>query len=201
MHNLTLPLSTRQESMSTRGRSESMSFRGRLESMSTRGRQDSMSTAGAGRQRTMSVMKMPEVFIPNTAKWRSQIGTLQMYESLPGRRRTGVPTSYEGTQELDKRRKLVLRDGRTVSPIDTILRFDKLRQTVLFSVLRSPVTWIVSGTYVASSVCARTGYFDAILEDLDRSSFEGADLLVTFMIIFYVCRLYYTFQAPDLSTY
>ena len=116
MHNLTLPLSTRQESMSTRGRSGSMSW-GRLESMSTRGRQDntehcrcwtathhvSHEDAGSVHPQHRKVAFTDR----HSADVREPARPAQDW----------VPTSYEGTQELDKRRKLVLRDGRTSHPL------------------------------------------------------------------------------------
>ena len=81
---------------------------------------------------------------------------------------------------------------RTLSPIDTILRFHKLHHTVLLAILRHPVTWLVMGTFVTSAYMARNGVWDA--DALDQTSFEGADLLVTFMIIFYVGYCYGRFS-------
>ena len=130
---------------------------------------------------TFSLQMPPSMEIQQSAaRWRSAVGTLRMYDKYDnlGKKKAGVPATYEKTEQVDLVRKKLLLDGRMLSPIDTILRLDKLRQTVLLAIVRHPVTWIVSGIYATTASLARSGYWS--FEDLDRASFEGADLLVRY---------------------
>lgn len=108
-------------------------------------------------------------------------------ERLHGDTRGSYAESYHATREADKRRKALLKDARRLSPIDTVLRLNKLGQTVLGRLLTHSVTWIVIATYAATATCSHYGYLPFTEEELtDRDSFEGSGTLITFMIVFYV---------------
>jgi len=104
-----------------------------------------------------------------------------------------VPESYEETAAVDMRRKRLLYDARLYSPIDMVLRVDKLTQTVLLPLLRHPVTWIVSLVYSASAIGARYGGLQ--YGDLERDTFDGTNSMVTFMVVFYVGYCYSRFGS------
>lgn len=118
------------------------------------------------------------------ARFRAANGTLQMYDRMKQRK---GPRTYEETKKLDAKRKKLLFDGRTMSPINMILRLDKLGQTALVSILYHPVTWIITAIYALVASLNRTGYLDGwwTSSSIDRSSFDGASFLIVFMIVFY----------------
>jgi len=123
---------------------------------------------------------------------RRAVQTMNMYEK-DQKVQKDVPESYEETAAVDMRRKRLLYDARLYSPIDMVLRVDKLTQTVLLPLLRHPVTWIVSLVYSASAIGARYGGLQ--YGDLERDTFDGTNSMVTFMVVFYVGYCYSRFGS------
>ena len=104
--------------------------------------------------------------------------------------------SYAETKAADQRRKRLLFDARRISPIDTVLRVDKIGQTVLHHLFCHTVTWIVLLAYGSTAVLCRYGYYGGKTVFSDAAeSFEGSDILITFMIVFYVGYCYNRYSA------
>ena len=133
----------------------------------------------------------------NVTNFRRGMQTMSMYEKQEHRK--DIPTTYMETLQADERRKHLLSDARLLSPIDMVLRVDKLQNTVLFPLFKHPVTWIVAGTYTLSAVASRMKWID--LPDANGDSFEGAGTMVTFMVVFYVgyCYSRFTSMFTDLE--
>ena len=104
--------------------------------------------------------------------------------------------SYAETKAADQRRKRLLFDARRISPIDTVLRVDKIGQTVLHHLFCHTVTWIVLLAHRSTAVLCRYGYLGGKTVFSDAAeSFEGSDILITFMIVFYVGYCYNRYSA------
>ena len=120
-----------------------------------------------------------------------------------GTRRRDHSKNYAATKEVDRKRKLLLRDARRLPPIDAVLRVDKYGQTVLFHLVQHPATWIVLGMYAATAVACRNGQIPETT-DLERDAFEsgGVASFITFMVVFYVgyCYNRYSEMFADLET-
>lgn len=110
--------------------------------------------------------------------------TERLHAQHKGKPRRGQTMSYPETKSADKKRKGLLRDARRLSPIDTVLRVDKLRNSALFQLFRHPVVWLILLVYTGTATATRYGYMT--FHDLDREAFEGSSTLITFMIVFYV---------------
>lgn len=103
-----------------------------------------------------------------------------------------VPRNYRETQQLDSLRKSLLNDARRLGSIDTVFRLDKLSQTVLMRLPLHPITYVVLSMHAASAALTRYEY----LQPIESSDiFDGAGVLVTFMIVFYVGYCYNRFEA------
>lgn len=97
---------------------------------------------------------------------------------------SGHAETYAATRVQDGVRKALLRDARRLSPIEMIVRVDKLRHTVLLPLIKSPMAWIVVLTHLFSAIGSRWGFLS--FPDLENEAFDGKASLITFMIVFYV---------------
>jgi hypothetical protein len=125
------------------------------------------------------------------ARAASEVQRLHADGTTAGR---GQASTWMDTQAADARRKALLFDARTLSPMDTTIRIDKLGQTVVVRLLRSPVTWAVFAVYGVTAFACRQDYWrfhDRMMGD----SFDGSDTLITFMIVFYVGYCYNRYSA------
>lgn len=91
-----------------------------------------------------------------------------------------VPTPVALTERLRVRDPL-----RAVS---LVLALNKLPQTVFARLIWFPIFWILLATYAAIATLSRTGVID--LGEPIPSAFDGASVLVTFMVIFFVGYCY-----------
>ena len=102
-----------------------------------------------------------------------------------------VPRDYRETQARDQVRRALLNDARTHGSIDTVLRLDKLHQTVIARLPLHPVTYLVLGTYAASAALTYAGKLSPIQTP---DYYDDFGMLVTFMIVFYVGYCYGRFE-------
>ena len=93
-----------------------------------------------------------------------------------------VPKDYGAVKKADERRVKLLADARLLSPVNTVLRADKLGQTVIATIVLEPVTWFVFACYFTTA--ALTRYEVISFSDREDEAFEGAGMLITFMIVF-----------------
>jgi len=88
----------------------------------------------------------------------------------------------------DDNQRLELLDlSRTLTPVGTIVRIDKIPRSVLPKLLAQPTQWFILAVYITAAVLQRNG---VDFGPIDGVNFEGAGQMVTFMIIFYVGYCY-----------
>lgn len=102
-----------------------------------------------------------------------------------------IPQTYKELMRTNDWRERLLDDARRFSPISSVFHLSKLKQTVIMRMLYIPMVWIVIATYAAVAALTRTGHISlAVLEDFSSGSFEGAEVLVVFMVVFYLGYCY-----------
>ena len=102
-----------------------------------------------------------------------------------------VPQSYAELMYRNDYRERLLDDARRYSPISSVFHLNKLPETVLYRMAFFPITWIVVSTYVVLASLTRLGIIDLgdAVED-GSGAFDGAETLVTFMVVFYLGYCY-----------
>jgi len=109
------------------------------------------------------------------------------------------PETFEELMKQDLKKKRLLGLARSLSPMNTALKISLFPRTVIPRLFQRQLTWVVLGTWIGTSACARMGITEG---DIDTGVFDGAGTMVTFMIIFYVgyCYTRYTDQFTDVQT-
>jgi hypothetical protein len=95
--------------------------------------------------------------------------------------------TFEDLQLIDLRRKMLLALARALSPMMTAMRMELLPKTVLPRLMRRRLMYIVFVTWAITATCARLEITES---DIEENMFDGAGVMVTFMIVFYVGYCY-----------
>ena len=109
-----------------------------------------------------------------------------------------VPKTYRDTMKINGVREAVLNDARRLSPISAVLHANKLKNSIVPRLFSYVIVWIVVGIYAGCATLARLrdryGEFfggdpfgDAGMRE---GAYEGASVLVTFMVVFYLGYCY-----------
>ena len=100
-----------------------------------------------------------------------------------------IPSTYKDTMMVADTRDALLEDARRYSPISLVLALNKLHQTVLPRLACFPIVWILMAVYASVATCTHTGIAPKTFV-ANMADFEGAGILVTFMVVFYVGYCY-----------
>lgn len=102
-----------------------------------------------------------------------------------------VPASYSELMKTNDYRELLLDDARRYSPISSVFHLNKIKQTVVYRILFFPLAWILFSTYGVCAALTRYGVIDlGHVDDELEPAFAGAEVLVTFVVVFYLGYCY-----------
>lgn len=105
-----------------------------------------------------------------------------------------VPKTFADTMKLNAMRESVLQDARRLSPISAVMHASKLRISIVPRLFSYQIVWVVLVVYVACATFARSGLADGgnVFGDMEEQigAFDGASVLVTFMVVFYLGYCY-----------
>ena len=102
-----------------------------------------------------------------------------------------VPSTYSELMRKNDEREALLDDARRYSPLTSVFHLQKLPQTVLWRMLCFPMTWTLFVVYLTVALLTRYGVLSLGSHmDLMTEAFSGADVLVTFMVVFYLGYCY-----------
>ena len=102
-----------------------------------------------------------------------------------------IPESYAALMHTNDYRERLLDDARRYSPISSVFHMRKLPQTVIVRMLTFPVVWSLVGLYVVIATLTRLAIVDfGDADDFDVGAFDGAEVLVVFMVVFYLGYCY-----------
>ena len=105
-----------------------------------------------------------------------------------------IPRTYRDTMKLADARDALLSDARRYSPISLVLNLCKLPQTVLARIIWFPIVWILLATYAIVATLTRLGHLTLGVAgegaNENVNAYDGASVLVTFMVVFYVGYCY-----------
>ena len=108
-----------------------------------------------------------------------------------------VPKTYDDTMKVNAKREAYLQDARRFSPISAVMYATKLRRSIIPRLFSYPIVWVIILMYMACATLARTR--DLYIErfgdifgpyELQDGAYEGASVLVTFMVVFYLGYCY-----------
>ena len=102
-----------------------------------------------------------------------------------------VPQSYAELMETNDMRERLLDDARKYSPISSVFHLNKIPQTVVWRMMTFPLVWIIVSVYLSLALLTR----NAIIHlgewaDFSELTYDGADMLITFMVVFYLGYCY-----------
>lgn len=102
-----------------------------------------------------------------------------------------VPASYAELMKTNDGREALLDDARRFSPLDSVFHLNKFFSTVLYRMIFFPLTWTLFGTYALVASLTRNGVIALGSDDeLNTEAYAGADVLVTFAVVFYLGYCY-----------
>ena len=102
-----------------------------------------------------------------------------------------IPQSYADLMKTNDYRERLLDDARKYSPISSVFHLRKVPQTVLWRMFAFPIVWALLAVYVVVATLTRTGHIDlGSSDDFDVGAFDGAEVLVVFMVVFYLGYCY-----------
>lgn len=109
-----------------------------------------------------------------------------------------VPVTYQDTMKVNGRREAVLSDARKLSPISAVMHVSKLKKSIIPRLLSYHIVYVLLAIFALCAITARMRdlYIDELGGDIfgDESeragAYDGASVLVTFMVVFYLGYCY-----------
>ena len=127
----------------------------------------------------------------NSSKWSShRVNLAGNYHD----HRRGPPQDYPAIQRLDQKRINNMAEARSHSPLSLAWRLDKIGITIIPRIVWRLAFWLVVGAYMGFTLVSRFAFHLVSFTDEDRTVFEGANLMISFMIVFYTGYCYNRFS-------
>lgn len=101
-----------------------------------------------------------------------------------------VPESYAKLMANNDYRESLLDDARRYSPISSVFHLRKLPQTAIFRLFTYPIVWILVSVYLSLAIMVRHSIIDLGDSEDEASSFDGAEVLVVFVVVFFLQHCY-----------
>ena len=127
----------------------------------------------------------------NSSKWASH--RINLAGNFHDGKR-GPPVDYPAIQRLDQKRINNMAEARSHSPLSLAWRLDKLGITILPRIANRLAFWIVIACYFVFALVSQFAFHLVSFRDEDRTVFEGANLMISFMIVFYTGYCYNRFS-------